>query len=88
MKDLTNGIELKDRKQLLKSYTNCFVGDISPIFIFSDVVIGQEAVDWMLKNLPIRDRDDAVNLGNKLLQSRYIRCVNGDPKKGFRYMCF
>jgi len=70
MKDPRNGVELKERKQLLKTFPNCFVGS--------------DAVNWILQNLPIRDRDDAVNLGNKLLQSHYVRCVSGDPKKGFR----
>ncbi len=46
------GVEMKERKYRLKSYPNCFVG--------------QEAVDWMLVNLPIRDREEAVQLGNKV----------------------
>eukprot|EP01114_Cavostelium_apophysatum_P001127 TRINITY_DN10968_c0_g1_i1.p1 TRINITY_DN10968_c0_g1~~TRINITY_DN10968_c0_g1_i1.p1 ORF type:complete len:531 (-),score=159.02 TRINITY_DN10968_c0_g1_i1:65-1657(-) len=69
MKNPKTGVEVKDRKQLLKSYPNCFVG--------------QEAVDWMLRNLPIRDRDDGLSLGQRLLTSGYIRHVS-DNKKGFR----
>jgi len=53
----------------LKNYPNCFVG--------------QEAVDWMLQHLPIRDRDDAVALGQRLLTSNYIKHVS-DSKKGFK----
>jgi len=69
MKNPKNGIEIKDRKLLLKTYPNAF--------------IGQEAVDWMLRHLPIRDRDDAISLGQRLLQSNYIKHVS-DNKKGFR----
>jgi len=53
------GVEVKERKYRLKSYPNCF--------------IGQEAVDWMLVNLPIRDREEAVQLGNKLLAAGYVK---------------
>lgn len=69
MKEPKTGIELKDRKQLLKTYSNSFVG--------------QEAVDWMLSNLPIRDRDEAVALGQRLLTSKYIKHVS-DAKKAFK----
>jgi len=69
MKDPKNGVELKDRTQMLKKFTSCFVG--------------QEAVDWMLQNLPIRDRDDGVALGQRLLNSNYIKHVS-DNKKGFK----
>jgi len=70
MKDPKTGVELKDRKQLLRTFPNCFVG--------------QESVDWMLRNLPIRDREEAVAMGNKLLTSGYIKPMTGDPKKGFK----
>jgi len=69
MRDPKEGLPVKDRKQMLKTYPNCF--------------IGQEAVDWMLRNLPIRDRDDAVTLGQRLLSSNYIHHIN-DDKKGFK----
>lgn len=69
MRDPKNGVEIKDRKQLLKTYPSAFVG--------------QEAVDWMLRNLPIRDRDDAITLGQRLLASNYIHHVSND-KKGFK----
>lgn len=69
MKDPKTGVEIRDRKQLLKSYPKAF--------------IGQEAVDWMLRNLPVRDRDDGLSLGQRLLGSGYIRHVS-DNKKGFR----
>jgi hypothetical protein len=39
--------------------------------------LGQDAVNWMLQNLPIRDREEAVALGNKLLQKGYIKAVDG-----------
>lgn len=70
---------------MLKTFPNSFVGIYYRYFCFNNK-IGFDAVNWMLKNLPIRDRDDAVNLGNKLLQSHYIKCISGDPKKGFRYV--
>ena len=45
---------------------------------------GQEAVDWMLQNLPIRDREEALALGNKMLASKLIKPLNSDAKKGFK----
>jgi len=69
MMDPTKGLELKDRKKTLKTYTNCFVAT--------------EAVNWMLQNLPIRDRDDAVELANRLITAKYIKNLT-EPGKPFK----
>jgi hypothetical protein len=37
----------------------------------------------MLTQLPIRDREEAVKLGNKLLERKFIRHVS-DPSKPFK----
>jgi len=66
MKDMKNGVSIKDRKKTLKTYPNAFVGE--------------EAVNWMLQHLPIRDRDEAVQLGNKLLQNGYIQNLSETNK--------
>jgi len=64
---LRSAIDVKDRKFLLKSYPDSF--------------LGHDAVSWMLQTLPIRDREEAVNLGNKLLEKGYIKSVDS---KGFK----
>lgn len=60
---LKHGVEIKERRILLKTYNNCFVGS--------------EAVDWMIQNLPIRDREEAVLLGMKLLDRGYFKHIEG-----------
>ncbi len=69
MKDTKNGVSIKDRKKTLKTYPNAFVAE--------------EAVNWMIQHLPIRDREDAVQLGNKLLENGYIQNLS-EPNKPFK----
>eukprot|EP01119_Soliformovum_irregulare_P020260 TRINITY_DN6533_c2_g1_i1.p1 TRINITY_DN6533_c2_g1~~TRINITY_DN6533_c2_g1_i1.p1 ORF type:complete len:766 (+),score=255.26 TRINITY_DN6533_c2_g1_i1:168-2300(+) len=53
------GIPLKTRQKGLTIYQNCF--------------LASECVDWMLtQNLPLKSRQDAVNLAQRLLDNRYI----------------
>lgn len=61
MNALKSGIQLRERKTLLKTYPSCFDG--------------KEAVSWMLQHLPIRDREEATNIGNKLMQRGYVKSV-------------
>lgn len=69
MKNPKTGIPVKDRKKKLKTYNNCFVAS--------------EAINWLLQNCPIRDREEAEQLGNKLVQQKYIRHA-GTPNKPFK----
>eukprot|EP01118_Nematostelium_gracile_P000842 TRINITY_DN1083_c0_g1_i3.p1 TRINITY_DN1083_c0_g1~~TRINITY_DN1083_c0_g1_i3.p1 ORF type:complete len:447 (-),score=163.82 TRINITY_DN1083_c0_g1_i3:60-1400(-) len=66
---MKKSIEVKDRTKIIKNYHQCFVA--------------QEAVNWMLQNLPIRDREEAVELANKLLDGKYISNVS-EPGKPFK----
>jgi hypothetical protein len=42
---------------------------------------GNEAVNWMLQHLPIRDREEGVSIGNKLLERGYIYHASGEKKQ-------
>lgn len=65
MKDPQHGVSIKDRKHILITYKKCFVGS--------------EAVDWMVKN-GIRTRDEAIRLGQKLIDSQFIQHVTKSNK--------
>eukprot|EP00027_Filamoeba_sp_ATCC50430_P017565 CAMPEP_0168566486 /NCGR_PEP_ID=MMETSP0413-20121227/14443_1 /TAXON_ID=136452 /ORGANISM="Filamoeba nolandi, Strain NC-AS-23-1" /LENGTH=426 /DNA_ID=CAMNT_0008598505 /DNA_START=272 /DNA_END=1550 /DNA_ORIENTATION=+ len=67
---MKKGVEIKDRKILLKTYPNSFVGS--------------EAIDWMIHNLPLRDREEAIQLGTKLLEQGYIICCTETGKTTFK----
>jgi len=56
---MKKGIEVKEHKRLLKTVKNCFTG--------------QDAVNWILTNLPIRDRVEACGLGLNLLKRGFIK---------------
>eukprot|EP01114_Cavostelium_apophysatum_P012722 TRINITY_DN2910_c0_g1_i1.p1 TRINITY_DN2910_c0_g1~~TRINITY_DN2910_c0_g1_i1.p1 ORF type:complete len:655 (-),score=195.25 TRINITY_DN2910_c0_g1_i1:52-2016(-) len=60
------GIPLRDRSYFFITHHRCFQGS--------------EMVDWLIKNLPIRTREEAVEYAQKLLSSRYIYQV-GRKKK-------
>jgi serine/threonine protein kinase len=66
MKNPKTGIPIKERWYRLRLYA-CF--------------LGSEAVDWMIQNLPIRDREEAISLGNNLIQNKYIKHVSEDHKR-------
>lgn len=66
MIDKNKGIEIKDRKYHLRKYEECFLGN--------------EAVDWMMKNLNLKTRDDAVNLGQLMVSRGVLHHVtDGHP---------
>jgi len=50
---LKKGITIKDRRSYFKVYPSCFVG--------------QEAVQWLLKNAPSKTKEEALFLGQKLM---------------------
>lgn len=63
------GFELKDRRYRLRLYRNCFVAS--------------EAVDWMIQYKFASSRDQAVDLGNVLLDRKvFHHCTN--PNKRFK----
>jgi len=64
-----NGIELKDRKKYLMVYKNSFEG--------------VEAVDWILKNLPVRSRLEATQICQKIMDAHFIQHVS-KPKSSFK----
>ncbi len=41
---------------------------------------GSEAVDWLVKNAPVKNRKDAVELGNKLLEKKIFQHVLNEHK--------
>jgi hypothetical protein len=64
-----SGVPLKEKRTLLKTYSDCFTG--------------ADAVSWLLSNLPIRDRDEGTGLCARLLELGYFKAMK-DEKKGFR----
>jgi len=66
MKHPDYGVTLKDKKSFFVTHHNCF--------------LGSDLVDWMIKNLPIRTREEAVDYGTKLLQANWITSVNRRKK--------
>jgi len=66
MKDNELGITLKDRKRLLISFKRSFDGE--------------ECVDWMLQRLPVRSREEAANLGQKLIENHFIQNISKSVK--------
>ena len=53
---MRQGLEIRTRKWLLKSYP--------------DVFVGKDAVTWLVENKFAKNRDDAVAIGNRLVQKR------------------
>mmetsp|Transcript_19481 Transcript_19481/g.27178 ORF Transcript_19481/g.27178 Transcript_19481/m.27178 type:complete len:694 (-) Transcript_19481:65-2146(-) len=66
MKDKESGVLVKDRQHF---------------FVFhQDSFQGSDMVDWVLKNLPIRTREEAVVYGQKLLDNHWIASVTRKKK--------
>jgi len=61
MRDPEHGLKIADRRWRLMTYTKCFVGT--------------EAVDWMTQNLSITRREDAVKIGQQLMDSGILHHV-------------
>lgn len=57
---------VKDRKSLLRSYSNCFVG--------------REFVDWMLQVREAESRDEAVEIGQRLLDAGALEHVSKEQQ--------
>jgi serine/threonine protein kinase len=67
LKQPGTGVAIADRRWHFRTYHNCLVGT--------------ELVDWMMTNLPLRSRKEAVQLGNRLLQEGYLEHVVDKGKK-------
>lgn len=61
MKHPATGLVVKDRQWRLKTYRQCFVAS--------------EMIDWLIANLRLRSRPDAVELANKFIACGAIRHV-------------
>lgn len=70
-----DGIEIKDRRYYLKTYSQCF--------------IGSEAVEWMQKKYKISQRE-AIKLGQNLVDKKIIHHVTDDHqfKNDFLFYTF
>jgi hypothetical protein len=68
MRNADSGVSLSDRKNFFITHRACFSGS--------------ELVDWVLKNLSIRTRDDASRYAQKYLDASYI--VGISKKKKFK----
>jgi len=66
MRDSEAAVEQKDKKSFFITYKR--------------VMLGSEVVDWVLKNLPIRTREEATEYGKKLVENHYIYRVNKKNK--------
>merc|ERR1712137_606817 len=71
-----SGLNIKPRTGFFDVYPDCFVAS--------------QAVDWMLQRLALRSRQEAVDLGRKLVDSGYIQHVKEpqafeDKKTWFRF---
>jgi hypothetical protein len=71
-----SGLEIKNRKYLLTTYSNCF--------------IGSQALDWIMRHKRC-PRSEALSQGNELIKSGYIRHVADLEKPlldGYFFYCF
>mmetsp|Transcript_5194 Transcript_5194/g.13019 ORF Transcript_5194/g.13019 Transcript_5194/m.13019 type:complete len:492 (+) Transcript_5194:70-1545(+) len=64
MREPTSGVSIKDRIYHLRTYKRCFVGS--------------QAVDWLLENTECTTREEAVALGNEMLESHLFHHVCHD----------
>ena len=68
-----NGIEIKDRRYLLKQYPKCFVGS--------------ELVYWMIANLSI-SVEQAINIGQQLVDNKIIHHVHDQHEFENEYLFY
>ena len=88
MSDPESGIPVKDRKWMFRSYPKSFVGKNRHLQKFYRIksktrthsfsIIGSEAVDWILANHLADSREEAVALGQKLLNKKHFSHVTKD----------
>ncbi len=66
LKNPETGVTVKDRKYHLKTYRQCF--------------LGKDVVSWLLSNgssnFNLKNRDDAIALGHKLMAMQIFSSVN------------
>ncbi|XP_014674475.1 PREDICTED: 1-phosphatidylinositol 3-phosphate 5-kinase-like [Priapulus caudatus] len=56
-----HGVELQNRRHRLRNYTNC--------------IVGNELVDWLLRNDKASDRYQAGAIGQALMDAKFLECV-------------
>lgn len=85
IKDPVTGFVRKDRKWgfIPRTYYNCFVGSNYILFIFFTYfilfkILGNEAVDWLITNKIVPNRQKATQLGKCLVHDGYIIHVCDD----------
>jgi len=66
MRDSESAVAQKDKKSFFITYKR--------------VMLGSDIVDWILKNLPIRTREEATQYGTKLVENHFIYRVNKKNK--------
>eukprot|EP01114_Cavostelium_apophysatum_P013891 TRINITY_DN3466_c0_g1_i1.p1 TRINITY_DN3466_c0_g1~~TRINITY_DN3466_c0_g1_i1.p1 ORF type:complete len:862 (+),score=271.54 TRINITY_DN3466_c0_g1_i1:255-2588(+) len=70
MKDPKRGIEIKDKKFHLRTYKDCFTG--------------KEMIDWLLLRKVAFDRQEAVEVGEKMISNRQIQPAVTGQKREFK----
>ncbi len=66
-----SGVSVQDRKRTVKTYQKCFVG--------------KETISWLLQqNLPVKNRQDAIEIATELLSHRYIECITSTKWSEFQ----
>jgi len=74
IQDLKHGFQVKDRRYLFKTFENCFNA--------------KEAVEWLVKNLRLLNRAEAVVWGRELQKRGIIDHVTGDWHFKDQYLFF
>ncbi len=78
IKDVTTGFVVKDRRYHFKIYPTCFVGkktnsirrSLVCLFTRHLLNLGSEATDWLVSNTKVKNREEAVELGDYLRRKR------------------
>ena len=81
-----SGVEVADRRYLLRTYIDVFIGKdgcvMAEALAYSGTRAGSHAVDWLVKAGHAVSREQAVVLGDSLIRGGLVHhCV--DPRKPF-----
>ena len=76
LRDPIKGVKIAKRSYKLKSYYSCF--------------IGSELVDWLVINLPLKDREEAVAIGEMLMfRGIIVHVTSSEPfSDGYKFFRF
>jgi hypothetical protein len=82
MRKPNSGLAVLDRKVMLKTHAETFIGKNAPDIVLTLFgVLASELVDWILTNLPVRSREDALLVGQKLADVHRIELSHGKSKE-------